>query len=192
LELDELEAILAGNPASAVVVDEAYVDFGCASAVALVHRHPNLLVVHTLSKGRSLAGLRVGFAIGHPDLIEALDRVKNSFNSYPVDRLALAGAIAAMEDREYFDRTRSAVMASREALVGDLAALGFEVLPSSANFLFARHPGRAGADLAAALRARRIIVRHFKQPRIDAFLRITIGTPAQCQALVQALRELLG
>jgi len=192
LELDELEAILAGNPDAAVVVDEAYVDFGCESAVGLVHRHPNLLVVHTLSKGRSLAGLRVGFAIGHPDLIEAMDRVKNSFNSYPVDRLAMAGAIAAMEDREYFDRTRSAVMASREALVADLAALGFEVLPSCANFVFARHPGRAGADLAAALRARSIIVRHFQRPRIDDYLRITIGTQVQCQALVKALGELLG
>jgi histidinol-phosphate aminotransferase len=191
LELTQLEAILTANPGSPVVVDEAYVDFGCASAAGLVRAHPNLLVTHTLSKGRSLAGLRLGFALGHPDLIEALDRVKNSFNSYPVDRLAMAGAIAAIEDRDHFDRTRHAVMASRDALSASLTALGFEVLPSAANFLFARHPRWEGAALAAALRARSILVRHFKLPRIEQFLRISIGTEAQCRALVQALTELV-
>ncbi|NTV74770.1 MAG: histidinol-phosphate transaminase [Holophaga sp.] len=192
LDLDELRALLAANPGSPVVVDEAYVDFGCDSAVALIPDHPNLLVIHTLSKGRSLAGLRLGFAMGHPGLIDALVRVKDSFNSYPVDRLAMAGAIASLEDVPWFDRTRRAVMRSREALAASLGDLGFEVLPSAANFIFARHPRWAGADLAAKLRDRAIIVRHFNLPRIDAFLRISIGTDEQCGALVGALREILG
>lgn len=192
LTLEALERLLVAHPDSPVVVDEAYVDFGCESAVALVNRYSNLLVIQTLSKARSLAGLRMGFAIGHGDLIEALDRVKNSFNSYPIDRLAMAGAMAAMEDRDYFEHTRKAVMASRERLGADLEALGFEVLPSSANFIFVRHPKRDGAELAAALRQRSIIVRHFKQPRIDAFLRITVGTEAQCRILVEALAAILG
>jgi len=191
LTLAQLEALLAAHPDVPVVVDEAYVDFGCESAAGLVQAHSNLLVVHTLSKSRSLAGLRMGFALGHPELIAGLDRVKNSFNSYPVDRLAMAGAIAAMEDQDYFDRTRHAVMASRERLAAELARLGFQVLPSAANFLFVRHPDRDGAALAAELRQRSIIVRHFKAPRIDAFLRITIGTDAQCQALVEALEAML-
>ncbi len=192
LPLAEVERLVAGNPGSVVIVDEAYVDFGGDSAIPLVARHPNLLVVQTLSKSRSLAGLRVGFAIGQPELIEALERVKNSFNSYPLGRLAIAGAVAAFEDREHFEKTRQAVMRSREALVRELTALGFDVLPSAANFIFARHPGRDAGDLAAQLRARSIIVRHFRLPRIEQYLRITIGTDAQCQALVTALREILG
>jgi histidinol-phosphate aminotransferase len=192
LTLEQIEALLEANPDSPVVIDEAYVDFGCASAAGLLCKYPNLLVIHTLSKGRSLAGLRVGFALGNVELIDALNRVKNSFNSYPVDRLAMAGACAAMADRDHFDRTRQAVMASRERLVAELTQLGFEVLPSAANFLFVRHPARDGAELAAGLRGRSIIVRHFNQPRIQAFLRITIGTDAQCQVLVRALKEMLG
>ena len=166
-------------------------DFGGETAVPLVAKYPNLLVVQTLSKSRSLAGLRVGFAVGHSDLIEALERVKNSFNSYPLDRLAIAGAVAAMADAEHFERTRQAVINSREALVQELTTLGFEVLPSAANFVFARHPQRDAGELAAALRQRSIIVRHFRQPRIEQFLRITVGTDAQCRALVGALREML-
>lgn len=190
--LAEIERLLQANAASVVVVDEAYVDFGGESAVGLVNRYPNLLVIHTLSKSRSLAGLRVGYAIGHPELIEALARVKDSFNSYPLDRLAIAGAAAAMEDRAYFDATRQKVIASRERLVAELNALGFEVLPSAANFVFARHPGHEGAALAARLRERSIIVRHFKNPaRIAPFLRITVGTDEQCDALTGALREIL-
>jgi histidinol-phosphate aminotransferase len=191
LPLAEIERLLAANAGSVVVVDEAYVDFGAESAVPLVDRYPNLLVVQTLSKSRSLAGLRVGFAIGNAGLIEGLERVKNSFNSYPLDRLALAGAIAAIEDGEHFERTRRAVMASRERLAATLASFGFEVLPSTANFLFARHPARDAAELALQLRSRRIIVRHFKLPRIEQFLRITVGTDAQCEALVAALTEIL-
>ena len=182
---------MAGKSDVVVVVDEAYIDFGGESAIALVDRYPNLLVVQTLSKSRSLAGLRVGFAVGHPDLIEALERVKNSFNSYPLDRLAIAGGTAAMEDTAHFEQTRQAVIASRDQLTRDLSALGFQVLPSAANFIFARHPDRDAGDLAAALRARSIIVRHFKQPRIEQFLRITIGTDIQCAALVDALKAIL-
>lgn len=191
LSLASIEKLLAAHPDSVVVLDEAYIDFGGDSAIPLVARFPNLLVVHTLSKSRSLAGLRVGFAIGHPDLIEALDRVKNSFNSYPLDRLAIAGATAAIEDVAHFERTRRAVMDTREKLSADLSTLGFEVLPSAANFIFARHPARDAGELAAQLRESSIIVRHFKLPRIDQFLRITVGTNAQCDALVGALKGIL-
>ena len=186
-----IETLLQANPDSVVVIDEAYVDFGGESAIPLIAQYPNLLVVQTLSKSRSLAGLRVGFAAGHADLIEALERIKNSFNSYPLDRLAIAGAVAAYEDREYFEKTRSAVIASRENLVRELTALGFEVLPSAANFIFVRHPRHDAQESALTLRQRSIIVRHFKLPRIEQFLRITVGTEEQCAALVTALREIL-
>ena len=192
LPLTAIEQMLKANPDSVVVVDEAYVDFGGESAIKLVNQHDNLLVVHTLSKSRSLAGLRVGFAVGHPDLIEALERVKNSFNSYPLDRVAIVAAVAAMEDQAYFQNCCNKVIATREVLTADLAGLGFEVLPSAANFIFARHPERDAAALASALRERKIIVRHFKLPRIDQFLRITVGTDAECQALCTSLREILG
>jgi histidinol-phosphate aminotransferase len=190
--LAAIEQLLAAQPQRVVVVDEAYIDFGGDSAIALVERYPNLLVVQTLSKSRSLAGLRVGFAVGHPALIDALERVKNSFNSYPLDRMAIVGATAAIEDEEHFDSTRRAVMASRDTLTAGLTALGFEVLPSAANFVFARHPGQDAATLAAALRREGIIVRHFNAPRIAQFLRITVGTDAECQALLESLRARLG
>ncbi len=191
LALDAVERIVAANPDAVVVVDEAYVDFGGASAIPLVSRHDNLLVVHTLSKSRSLAGLRVGFAVGHPDLIEALERVKNSFNSYPLDRLAIVGAVAAFEDEAYFVECCRKVIATRDTLTANLSALGFDVLPSAANFIFARHPQRDAAALAMALRERGIIVRHFKLPRTDQFLRITVGTDGECAALAAALRAIL-
>lgn len=192
MPLAEVERIVAGNPDCVVVVDEAYVDFGGQSAIGLVDRYPNLLVVHTFSKSRSLAGLRVGYAIGQRELIEALERVKNSFNSYPLDRLALAGAVASVEDEAYFQDSCKRVIAIREDLVARMSALGFEVLPSAANFVFARHPAHQGAALARALRERAVIVRHFAKPRIDAFLRITVGTEAQCEALLDALHDILG
>lgn len=191
LPLADIQRIVVGNPDSVVVVDEAYVDFGAESAISLVNAHPNLLVVHTLSKSRSLAGLRVGYAVGDARLIEALTRVKDSFNSYPLDRLALAGACAAIEDREWFERTRQAVIKSRARLTAGMAELGFAVLPSAANFIFARHPRRDAGELARQLRERSIIVRHFRQPRIDQHLRITVGTDDQCQTLLAALRDIL-
>lgn len=192
LALGEIERLLQHNMDSVVVIDEAYIDFGGESAIPLINRYPNLLVVQTLSKSRSLAGLRVGFAAGHRDLVDALDRVKNSFNSYPLDRGAIAGATAAYEDTAYFEHTRQSVIASREALTTALRGLGFEVLPSGANFVFARHPGHDAATLAKGLRDQGVIVRHFKQARIEQFLRITVGTDAQCDTLLAALRSLLG
>jgi histidinol-phosphate aminotransferase len=191
LALDAIEQLLQTHPQSVVVVDEAYIDFGGESAITLVNRYDNLLVTQTLSKSRSLAGLRVGFAIGNSALIEGLERVKNSFNSYPLDRLALAGAVASFQDEPYFQMMRLKVIASREAVVNALKELGFDILPSAANFVFARHPQRDAAELAAELRARRIIVRHFKQHRIEQFLRITIGDDAQNSALLTALTEIL-
>ena len=192
LPLQAVERIVAANQDGVVVVDEAYVDFGGESAISLIDRYPNLLVVHTFSKSRSLAGLRVGFAAGHADLIDALERVKDSFNSYPLDRLAIAGAVASVEDEAFFQESCNKVIATRETLVKEMQALGFEVLPSAANFIFARHPERDGAELTAELRKRAIIVRHFKAPRIDQFMRITIGTDAQCALLVGALKDSLG
>jgi histidinol-phosphate aminotransferase len=192
LPLTAIETLLVRNRESVVVVDEAYVDFGGESAVALVDRYPQLLVIQTLSKSRSLAGLRVGFALGHTRLIEALERVKNSFNSYPLGRLAIRGAVAAMEDRQYFDKTRQAIILTREELVHNLHGFGFEVLPSAANFVFARHPAWDALQLAARLREKAIIVRHFTKDRIEQFLRITVGTDAQCAALCRALAKILG
>lgn len=188
--LEAVEQMLAANPDSVVIVDEAYIDFGGETAITLVDRYPNLLVTQTLSKSRSLAGLRVGLAVGHPDLIEALERVKNSFNSYPLDRLAIVGAAVAFEDREHFERTRNAVIASRDELTARLHERGFEVLPSAANFIFARHPQHDAAGIAAKLREQGVIVRHFKQTRIAQFLRISIGTPEQNQALLDGLAGL--
>ncbi|MGF6392718.1 histidinol-phosphate transaminase [Pseudomonas plecoglossicida] len=187
LPLQAIEQLLQANRDSVVVVDEAYIDFGGETAISLVGRYDNLLVTQTLSKSRSLAGLRVGLAVGHPDLIEALERIKNSFNSYPLDRMAIVGAAAAFEDRAYFEKTCRQVIDSREVLVEQLTARGFEVLPSAANFIFARHPQQDAAQLAARLREQGVIVRHFKQQRIAQFLRITIGTPEMNQSLIDAL-----
>ena len=192
LAVEKIETLLQKNKYSVVVIDEAYVDFGTESAVRLINAYPNLLVTQTLSKARSLAGLRVGYALGHPDLIEALMRVKDSFNSYPIDRFAEAGAVAAMQDVDYFEATCKKVIYTRDALVKNLQALDFEVLPSGANFIFAKHKTRDGAELTAKLRERNIIVRHFKNPaRISPFLRITIGTDAQSTQLLQALIQIL-
>lgn len=191
LPRSDIRRLLAANRESVVVVDEAYVDFGGESAIPLVEEFPNLLVTQTLSKSRSLAGLRVGFAVGQPALLQALERVKGSFNSYPLDRLAIAGGAAALRDQAHFERTRREVIATREWLAAELAQLDFEVIPSQANFLFAAHASREGADLLRLLRERRILVRHFAAPRIARFLRITIGTQAQCELLVAALKDIL-
>jgi histidinol-phosphate aminotransferase len=191
LPLARIEQLLAACPERVVLVDEAYVDFGGESALSLVGKYPNLLVVQTLSKSRSLAGLRVGFACGQAHLIDALVRVKDSFNSYPLDRLALAGAVAAIEDEAWFRTTRDKIVDTREGLSLQLEDLGFEVLPSQTNFVFARHPRRDAAELAALLRERAVLVRHFKQPRIAQYLRISIGSREQCGVLVQRLQEIL-
>lgn len=191
LPLADIERLLAKNTDSVVVIDEAYVDFGADSAIRLIDRHPNLLVVQTVSKSRSLAGMRVGFAFGSVELIDALSRVKDSFNSYPLDRLAQAAATAAYEDDAWFRVCCARVIASRERLAAGLTALGFDVVPSAANLLFARHATQDAATLMLRLREREIFVRHFKAPRIDQHLRISVGTDAECDTLLNALREIL-
>jgi histidinol-phosphate aminotransferase len=191
LTIDEIRVLLEQHPESVVVIDEAYVGFGATSAIPLIAEFPNLLVIQTLSKSRSLAGLRVGFAAGQPSLVAALACVKDSFNSYPIDRLALAGATAALEDHDYFASACRRVMESREWLAAALQGLGFEVLPSTANFLFVRHRGEDARRLLQALRERNILVRHFTAPRIEQFLRITVGTREQCEILVDALEQIL-
>ena len=189
LERSAIEAILQANPDTVVVVDEAYIDFGAESAVTLVQQYENLVVCQTTSKSRSLAGLRVGFAVAQPHLIAALEAVKNSFNSYPIDRLAIAAAVASFNDQAYFQTMCQKVISSREQLIADLAALGFKILPSKANFIFATHPQYDAATLASQLRDFGIIVRYFNKPRIDQFLRITVGTDEQNQRLVTTLKE---
>lgn len=192
LSLEEIEALLQKNTHSVVLVDEAYIDFGGVSAAALVPKYPNLLVVQTLSKSRALAGLRVGFALGQAHLMEALIRVKDSFNSYPLDRLAQAGAKAAFDDEAYFQYGRTAIMEEREKLTKALEALNFTVLPSAANFVFACHQTQSAEELAQGLREQGIIVRHFRQPeKIANYLRITIGNSEQTDALLAGLNTLL-
>jgi histidinol-phosphate aminotransferase len=188
----EIATLVEEHPDAPVVIDEAYVDFGAETAIPLVASHPNLLVVQTMSKSRALAGLRIGYAIGDADLIEALTRVKDSFNSYPLGRPAQAGAIASLEDETWFQKSRARVIECRERLTFGLIRLGFEVLPSSANFVFARHPEHEGAALAAALRQRAVIVRHFPAARISGYLRITVGTDEQIDRLLSEVSDILG
>ncbi|HCH7479028.1 histidinol-phosphate transaminase [Acinetobacter baumannii] len=189
LSLAEIEQVLQTNPDRVVVIDEAYVDFGAESAVSLINRYENLVVCQTTSKSRSLAGLRVGFAIAQSHLIAALEAVKNSFNSYPIDRFAIAAAVASFEDQAYFEEQCQKVITSREKLVRDLTELGFNVLPSKANFIFATHSQHDAGQLAQKLREQGIIVRYFNKPRINQFLRITVGTDEQNARLVQTLKQ---
>jgi histidinol-phosphate aminotransferase len=164
---------------------------GPASAAPFIERHPNLLTVHTLSKMGALAGLRVGFAIGQGELIEGLCRVRDSFNSYPLDRLAQAGATAALADTAYYGDITRRIIATRERVTASLAALGFETLPSQANFVFTRHPGKGGAEFFAGLRERGVLVRHFDKPGIADFLRVTIGTDDQMDRFLETCGAML-
>ena len=189
--LDTVEKLLRANPDVVVIVDEAYVDFGADSAVPLIDRYPNLLVVQTASKSRALAGLRVGWAMGNANLISGLCCVRDSINSYTVDRIAMAGAAVAIEDEDYFQSTRAKVMATRERTAENLRTLGFEVLPSKANFVFARCPGRPGRELLDGLRERGVLVRWWSDPVIEDWLRISIGTDEEMDELVRALKEML-
>ncbi|SHM30369.1 histidinol-phosphate transaminase [Vreelandella subglaciescola] len=190
--LAALEALLTRVTERVVLVDEAYVDFGAESVVSLTERYPNLLVTGTFSKSRSLAGLRLGYAIGSPELIEGLKRVKDSFNSYPVDRLAEQVGLAALEDTDHFNACRDYVITTRERTRTRLEALGFEVLPSQANFLLVQHKIYAGDQLFVGLRERGIIVRHFNKAGLSNFLRITIGTDDEMDSLIEALEVLCG
>ncbi len=190
--LADIEKLLQACPEKMIVIDEAYVDFGAQSAVGLVASYPNLLVVQTLSKSRSLAGLRVGFAVGQAPLIAGLVRIKDSFNSYPVGCVALAGAAAAMNDTAHFEATRQAVMRARENFNQGLQKLGFQVLPSHTNFLLVSHPRHTAPSLVEALRSAGILVRHFAQPaRIANFIRITVGTDAQCEQVLATLKSVV-
>lgn len=191
LALENIETLLQNHSQQVVLIDEAYIDFGGQSAVSLVNQYPNLLVTQTLSKSRSLAGLRVGFAVGHPDLIEGLERVKNSFNSYPLDRLAIVGSVASFDEEEAFQRTCQAIINTRETLVTKLTKLGFKTIPSAANFIFTSHPKLDAKLIAEKLREKLIIVRYFNKPRIDQYLRITIGNDDENQALCDALEEII-
>jgi len=192
MSLDQIKIILDANREQVVILDEAYIDFGGESVVPLIADYPNLLVVQTLSKSRSLAGLRIGMAMGHPDLIEGLNRIKNSFNSYTLDRLALAGAIASIEDQAYFEETTRKVVATREGTGEALKSLGFCVIDSKANFIFIHHPQRAAEELFLALKSRGILVRYFNKPRINQYLRVSIGTDAEMDRFVSVLQEIIG
>jgi histidinol-phosphate aminotransferase len=187
---EAIRALVQKSQGSVVVIDEAYIDFGGESAVSMIDEFHNLLVVQTLSKSRALAGLRVGYAMGNADLIDALGRVKNSFNSYPLDAIAQSAALASIEDDDYFRQMCQHVIRSREALCTGLSALGFEVLPSAANFVFATRPGYPAQDLFARLREKGIVVRYFDKPRIGNYLRISVGTEDDHAVLLGALADL--
>jgi len=184
--LADVETILKRNEGSVVVMDEAYIDFGGSSAVGLINRYQNLLVIRTLSKSHSLAGLRVGYALGSAELIEGIIRVKDSINSYTVDRLAQAGAREAIKDVAYFEETRSKIMKTRERVSAGLVNLGFRVIPSAANFIFVSNPQYPARDLFRELRDQGILVRYFDKPRIDNFLRVTIGTDEEMDRFLEA------
>ena len=191
LSLDKIEEILKANADVVVVIDEAYVDFGADTAVPLIAKYPNLLITQTFSKSRSLAGLRVGFALGHADLIEGLERVKNSFNSYPLDRAAIAGATESIKDKAHFEKICQKIIATREKSSAALEAMDFTVLPSKTNFVFAK-PNKADAKkLYLDLKEQGVLVRYFSAPRIDGFLRITIGTDEEMDVFLQKLTGLL-
>ncbi|WP_201605152.1 histidinol-phosphate transaminase [Psychrobacter sp. JCM 18903] len=199
LSLADIRKLASEHSNSVIVIDEAYIDFARAvdgssdaeiSAVSLINEFDNILVTQTFSKSRSLAGLRVGMAFGNASLIEALTRMKNSFNSYPLDKLAQVGATASVLDVEYFTQTCQQVIDLRQSLTAELTALGFDVLPSHANFVFARPKDGNANTVANALREQGIIVRHFDKPRINEYLRITTGTAEQNSRLIEALQTL--
>lgn len=191
VSLDFLEDLLQHNQDCVVIIDEAYVDFGAQSAVPLLNKYENLLIVQTTSKSRSLAGMRIGYALGSETLISTLEAVKNSYNSYTMDAVALAVGEASIRDEAYFQDTCRKVAATRDRSADELRALGFTVLPSLTNFLFVTHPEKKAPDIFAALREKGIFIRYFKLPRIDNYLRITVGTDEQMDKLLAALKEIL-
>ena len=188
---EEVESLVIDNRDRLVVIDEAYFGFGAESSAPLVHDYDNLLVTRSLSKSHALAGMRIGYALAHPDLIEGLRRVKDSFNSYPLDCIAQVAATAAIEDQEWFREATGRVVANRQAMISALSALGFEVLPSAANFIFVKHPYGQGEQIFAALRAADILVRRWDKPRIGDWLRISVGDEAQTQRLLSATEEMV-
>lgn len=192
LSLDMVEDIIKHNSDVIVVVDEAYIDFGGVSALPLIEKYDNVIVVQTFSKSRSLAGSRVGYAMANPVLIKYLNDVKYSFNSYTMDRITIAAATAAVKDRDYFAETTAKVIKTREWTKNELAGLGFEFGDSKSNFIFARHPKMSGQALFEKLKAEQVFVRHFSKPeRIADYLRISIGTDQQMQKLISILERIL-
>lgn len=189
--LEFVEDILRHNQDCIVIVDEAYVDFGGVSSVPLLEKYENLVVVQTMSKSRSLAGLRIGYALCSPELTAVLEAVKNSYNSYTMDRVALACGTASVEDEAYFRQTCEKIVETRDRSADKLRALGFTVLPSQTNFLFATHKTHAAKAIFEALKGRNIFIRYFNAPRIDQYLRITVGTPEEMERLLSALQEIL-
>lgn len=192
ISLEEIRMICRANPDHVVIVDEAYADFGDGSAACLLNEYENLLIIQTFSKSRSLAGMRVGFALGSRELITDLQRMKFSFNPYNLDRLAILAGTAAMEDEAYFADCVSRVIATRERTYSELLSLGMTVLPSKTNFLFARPNTLPGREVFAALRARGILVRRWDDPTISDWLRISIGTDQEMDVLIAALKDILG
>ncbi len=191
-EIEHIELILQNNSENVVIIDEAYIDFATTSAMTLIEAYPNLVVVQTTSKSRSLAGLRVGYAMGNPSLIEALFRIKDSFNSYTIDRLAIAGALAAFEDENYFKETTSKIITTREVLVEKLKRIGFDILPSQTNFVFITHEKVTAVELYQELKKERILTRHFRDPVIQNHLRVTIGTDEQMHKLMDTIKQIIG
>ena len=189
MPLDELEDIIQHNQDVIVIVDEAYIDFGGVSAIDLIHKYNNLVVVQTYSKSRNLAGIRVGYAAMQSELTAALEAVKNSFNSYTLNTLSQNAAAASALDKEYFEKCTAAIKENRAYTTAELAALGFETLPSSANFVFSTHPKYAAKDIFEYLKSKKIYVRYFNKPRINEYLRITIGTKDEMTAMINALKE---
>jgi histidinol-phosphate aminotransferase len=188
--LEDIERILQRNENSVVILDEAYIDFGGQTAASLIGRYPNLLIIRTLSKSHSLAGLRVGYALGSAELIEGVIRVKDSINSYTVDRLAQAGAREAIKDDACFQESRIKIIRTRERVSAELEKTGFRVIPSQANFIFISHPQCSGRDLFQRLRQKGILVRYFDKPKIDNFLRVTIGTDEEMNSFLAAVAEI--
>ena len=185
--LQAVSGLLERHTEQVLLVDEAYADFGGESVIGLIKTCPNLLVSRTFSKGRSLAGMRLGVAFGHPSLIEGLQRVKNSFNSYPVDALAQAAGVASVKDESYYRETLATIMQTRKLTVSDLQNRGFEVLPTAANFVFARPPGGDAGAVFRKLNEAGVLVRYWNKPRLDQWLRISIGTSADMQTLMNCL-----
>ncbi len=191
LPLSAIATLCQQQPDSVIIIDEAYIDFGGESAIPLTREYDNLLVIQTFSKSRSLAGLRLGYAIGHRDLIEGLKRVKDSFNSYPIDRVAQAAALASLTDENYFCQRLKQVISNRYNLSVKLEQLGFSVLPSAANFVFVEHRQMAAVVIYQQLKSAGILVRHFNKPRIANYLRITIGSEDECNRLLETLADIL-
>ena len=192
MPLSSIEDILEHNKDVIVIIDEAYIDFGGESAVSLLDKYDNLCVVQTYSKSRALAGMRVGYAMSNKDLVFALEAVKNSFNSYPLDSIAQAAATAAALDTAYFDECRNKIINTRQRLIAELDKLGFTTLPSSANFIFTTYKNQNAKPLFEYLRSKGVIVRYFNKPRIDAYLRITVGTDSETDRLLAEIKNFIG